>query len=182
MNSRINVVEYDPQWPETFEQIKNYVWPELGNIAVSIEHVGSTSVVGLAAKPVVDIDIVVENSEASLIAVETLKRLGYLPLGTMGVPGREAFKRPASAPKHNLYVCLKDSVAFKNHIFLRDLLRKDPEVRNAYAKLKYQLAEQFAGNIDGYCEAKTTFILKILKDQGLTESELAEVAGANLTH
>jgi GrpB-like predicted nucleotidyltransferase (UPF0157 family) len=181
MNPRINVVEYDPQWPKIFEQIKLLVWPALENIAVAIEHVGSTSVVGLSAKPVIDIDIVVENREASLKAIETLKRLGYLPLGTMGVPGREAFKRPESSPKQNLYVCLQDSVAFRNHILLREALGKNSDLRSRYARLKIQLAEQFAGDIDAYCEAKTPFILKILRDQGLTESELVEVAGANLT-
>ncbi len=180
MNPRINVIDYDPQWPRTFEQIKGRIWPEVKDIAVGIEHVGSTSVVGLAAKPVIDIDIVVENENASRNAVEKLKLLGYVSLGTMGVPGREAFKRPENSSKHNMYVCLRNSVAFRNHILLRDVLREDPQMKQEYAKLKLQLAEQFAGNMDGYCEAKTAFIVEILKGRGLTESELAEVVGANL--
>lgn len=129
MNPRINVVEYDPRWLETFALIRIRIWPFLESIAIGIEHVGSTSIVGLVAKPVVDIDVVVETPNASSAASEALRGLGYSPLG-----------------------------------------------------LKLQLAEQFAGNIDGYCEAKTTFILKILKERGFSESELAEVAGANLVN
>lgn len=179
MNPRINVVEYEPMWPKIFEQIKSHIWPELENIALAIEHVGSTSIAGLVAKPVIDIDVVVETPDAVLDAIHALKRLGYSQLGIMGVPGREAFRRPEKSPKHNLNVCLINSVAFRNHIFLREALREQPVLREKYAKLKLQLAEQYTGNIDGYCEAKTIFILEILKDKGLTESELAEVAGAN---
>lgn len=106
----------------------------------------------------------------------------FVALTGTRVLGREAFKRPENTPKHNLYVCLKDSVAFRNHILLRESLRTDPVVKSEYAKMKLHLAEKFAGDIDGYCEAKTNFILKILENQGFTESELAEVAGANLTN
>ena len=177
---RINVIEYDPQWLQTFATLKSHIAAHLGDVVFTIEHVGSTSVPGLAAKPVIDMDIVVENNAVSLRVIQALAKIGYVHLGDQGVPGREAFKRPENSPKHNLYVCLRDSVAFRNHILLRDALRTNSETMSAYAKLKLDLAEKFAGNIDGYCEAKTEFILNILKQQGLSESQLAEVAGANL--
>lgn len=180
MSVRINVVEYDDEWPIEFERIKNRIWPDVKDIALRIEHVGSTSVPGLASKPVIDMDIVVNSLESSIYTIKILSRLGYIPLGTMGVPGREAFKRPVDSPKHNLYVCLEDSTAFENHIILRDTLRRDFFLKNQYSQLKFRLAEEFAGNIDGYCDAKTSFILGILKRNGFTGAELSEIAGTNM--
>lgn len=177
--TRIPVEIYNSEWPRLFEGLKEKIWPVVREVALTIEHVGSTSVPGLAAKPVIDIDIVTESENLSQLAIQRLQQLGYLPLGDLGVSGREAFKRPADSIKHNLYVCLKSSAAYKNHILLRDYLRTNPEVRTQYAELKMQLAEEFAGNIDGYCKAKTSFIAKILEIQGVAEEELREVIGAN---
>lgn len=179
MSSRINIEKYNIEWPKTFELIKKTIWPEISDVAISIEHVGSTSVPDLAAKPVIDVDIVVETVRASNEVITRLQKFGYVHLGDMGVSGRQAFKRPADSFKHNLYVCLNSSTAFKNHILLRNHLRTNPQVREQYGNLKMRLAEEFAGNIDGYCEAKTPFILQILGSQGLSSTELLEISDAN---
>lgn len=179
MNLRINVEEYNPEWPKIFENLKKIIWKEVKETAVAIEQVGSTSVPNLAAKPVIDMDIVVNTHDETTKVIQVLQRLGYQHIGNQGVPEREAFKRPIGSPKHNLYICLSSSLAFRNHILLRDTLRSDSSTRKEYEKLKLHLAEKFAGDIDGYCEAKTEFIISILKNKGLTQSEINEISNAN---
>jgi len=109
----IEVIEYDPRWPELFAQIRDRVWPACSEAgAVAIEHIGSTSVPGLAAKPVIDLDLVIR-AEADLAPVRSaLARLRYRDRGDLGVPSRYAFHAPAEpAIHHNLYVCVAGSVA-----------------------------------------------------------------------
>src|SRR6266540_5229473 len=85
------VVEYDPEWPRVFERIRAAVAPALGGVAVAIEHVGSTSVSGLAAKTIIDVDVVVPTVADVAVAIERLATLGYVHRGDLGIPGREAF-------------------------------------------------------------------------------------------
>lgn len=180
MKQRIDVEHYRAEWPKTFDELRQIIWPIVNDVAASIEHVGSTSVPGLAAKPIIDIDIVVESLSLVPEVIRRLRELGYEHRGDLGVPGREAFRRPSGSPKHNLYVCIASSVAFRNHVMLRDYLRSNPAARDEYGQLKMRLAEEYAGNIDGYCEAKTSFIISILAQQGLSQSEIAEATGANV--
>jgi len=180
MKPRINVEEYNPEWAQIFESLKEKIWPVVKDIAIAVEHVGSTSVPGLAAKPVIDMDVVVDSADFSRAAVTQLQKLGYSPLGEKGIPGREAFRRPADSPRHHLYVCLKSSLAFKNHIVFRNFLRENKEASMQYADLKMRLAEEYAGDSDTYCEAKTAFILKILENDGFSKAELLAVKGANI--
>ena len=101
--AKITVVDYDPTWPTAFEAVRARVWQVVGDIAIAVEHVGSTSVPGLPAKPVIDIDVVVPTGAAVTVAIERLSTLGYRHLADLGIEGREAFAGPNMPPRHHLY-------------------------------------------------------------------------------
>jgi GrpB-like predicted nucleotidyltransferase (UPF0157 family) len=121
------VVDYDPRWPEAFEELRAAIWSVVDDIALAVEHVGSTSVPGLAAKPVIDISVVVPIEAEILPSIERLATLGYVHQGNLGIDGREAFESPGGRPKHHLYACPSNSVALANHLAVRDYLRTHPE-------------------------------------------------------
>jgi GrpB-like predicted nucleotidyltransferase (UPF0157 family) len=153
----VHVTEYDPTWPEQFRQLARRASDALGEIVLGIEHVGSTSVPGLAAKPVIDLDVVVRREDVAR-AVERLAVIGYVHRGEMGVPGREAFRPPPGEPKHHLYVCVPDSPGLRDHLRFRDHLRAHPDAAREYAALKRRLADLHRDDRDAYQEAKSAFV------------------------
>ena len=173
------MVDYDPTWPETFEDLKASVAAALGDAVVAIEHVGSTSVPGLAAKPIIDMSIVVDSADNVPGAIEMLATLGYRHLGDLGIGGREAFENPAGLADHNLYVCPQGGEGLRNHLAMRDHLREHPEVAAEYGRLKERLAAEAPNDIDAYVDGKTEFILSVLAQRGLNEDELARIEAAN---
>src|SRR5262245_59991111 len=100
----ITVSDYDPRWPVFFEQRRTTLWPVVQDVAITIEHVGSTAVVGLAAKPIIDIDIVIPPEQSIEQVAARLQPLGYTHLGNLGIAGRDAFRQHNPLPAHNLYV------------------------------------------------------------------------------
>ena len=103
---KIEVISYQSEWPRLFEELRCAAVEALAGIDVAVEHVGSTSVPGLAAKPVIDIDIILPQWERFGEVVRRLGTLGFAHRGDLGIPGREAFTRsPRFAFAHNLYVC-----------------------------------------------------------------------------
>ena len=177
--SRIEVKEYDPKWPRTFERIRAYVWPAVQHAAMSLEHVGSTSVPGLRAKPIIDACIVVASSRDIPHVVKALARIGYVHSGNLGVPGRDTFEQPASLPRHHLYASPRSSLSLRNHLGLRDYLRGTPDAVREYGALKVALAKRFADDVDSYVAGKTEFILGVLRQIGLTDEELAAIQAIN---
>lgn len=177
---RVLVVDYDPSWPRIFEVLRRPVWAAVRDVAVSVEHVGSTAVPGLAAKPIIDMDVVVAPSDNLPKAIERLAPLGYVHRGNLGVDGREAFDSPQGLPAHHLYVCLGESAALANHLALRDFLRRDSVAVAQYSRIKRQLAERFPDDIDSYIAGKTDFILTVLRKAGFPESVLSAIREANL--
>ncbi len=175
----ITVADYDPAWPAAFERLRARVWPVVADVAVAIEHVGSTSVPGLAAKPVIDLDVVLRSGEALPVAIARLGSLGYAHLGDLGIDGREAFAPPPGSPDHHLYVCPPDSPALANHLALREQLRRHPQLASAYGELKKRLARTFTHDIDGYVAAKTAFIVGVLREAGFAEDRLQRIERAN---
>lgn len=175
----ISVENYNENWPLWFQQLHSEIWPSVQDFALAIEHVGSTSVPGLAAKPVIDIDVVVENESKLHEVIYALVNLGYEHRGNMGIEGREAFRSPNGKVKHNLYACIQNCTALKNHITLRDHLRKFPQAREEYSALKRRLALEFSDSIDGYVDGKTDFIISIISNYGMSETELSLIDKAN---
>jgi GrpB-like predicted nucleotidyltransferase (UPF0157 family) len=178
-NRTIQVVDYDPEWPDLFQRLREGIWPSNRDFAIAIEHVGSTSVPGLAAKPVLDIDVVVPSRNEIQLAATRLSNLGYAHRGDLGIEDREAFTAPEDRPAHHLYVCPSQSVALLNHLTLRDHLRAHPADVEAYSALKKRLAEQCSGDIDSYIAGKTDFILAILAYRGFSSERLESIRRAN---
>ncbi len=180
----ITVVDYDPSWPGRFEELRSEYAEAMaaaGVPVIAIEHVGSTSVPGLAAKPVIDCDIVVRAADVQA-ASDVLTALGFRPLGELGVPLRWAFKEPARLERTNTYVIVEGCLSLRNHLGVRDVLRADKALRDEYGAVKKK-AGLLAANIDDYGQAKNQIVRKILAAVGLTESEVASIAGNQIpTH
>lgn len=157
------VVPYDPAWPKVFASIKSQLFNALEGHAVAIEHVGSTSVPGLAAKPIIDIDIIIASEVELPLVVAKLTSFGYVYEGEKGILGRHAFRPPGGLSEHHLYVCGADNPELHRHLAFRDYLRSDPAEAEAYAKLKQSLAVRFGSDREGYSEAKTTFVEAALR-------------------
>jgi GrpB-like predicted nucleotidyltransferase (UPF0157 family) len=175
----IIVIDYDLAWPQILERLRSPIWKAVKDIALTIEHVGSTSVPGLAAKPIIDIDIVAPTKAEVELAIPRLATLGYLHRGNLGIEDREAFQSPPNLPRHNLYLCPRDSLALANHLAVRDHLRTHPETAKVYGELKKQLADQFPDDIDAYVEGKTSILLSILKESQFPPDQLHEIEAAN---
>jgi GrpB-like predicted nucleotidyltransferase (UPF0157 family) len=174
----ILVVDYDPEWPRTFAALRDYVQGAVADLALAIEHVGSTAVPGLAAKPIVDLDVVVPAGRVTE-AIARLTALGYAHKGDLGVPGREAMRHPPHLPRHHLYVCPAGNLALANHLAVRDRLRADAACARAYGDLKKRLAIQHAEDIDGYVAGKTAFILDVLRAAGFRAADVADIERLN---
>ena len=176
---RVLVKAYDPEWPRAFERIHAHVWPAVQHCSMSLEHVGSTAVPGLASKPVIDACIVVASPRDIPYVVKAVTKLGYTHSGELGVPGREAFRQPPGLPKHHLYASYRGSLSLRNHLGLRDYLRAHPEAAQQYGELKKQLAKRFPDDIDNYIAGKTDFVLGILAQLGLNDEELWTIRDIN---
>jgi GrpB-like predicted nucleotidyltransferase (UPF0157 family) len=174
----ITVVEYDPSWPERFEALRAEYAAAMAAARVpvkAIEHVGSTSVPGLAAKPVIDCDIVVGEADVTA-ASSVLVSLGFAPEGELGIPQRWAFKEPERLSGTNTYLIVDGCLSLRNHLAVRDVLRAYPILRDAYAAVKRKAAA-CAANIDEYCKIKTPMVQKLLTAAGLTDAERTSIAG-----
>ena len=180
----IVLVEYDPSWVEVFERVRATVWPVLRDVALAVEHVGSTSVPGLWAKPIVDVDVIVADEAAVALAITRLATIGYAHRPDIGLTGREAFEAPrhdSTLPPHHLYVCPQGSVALRNHLVVRDHLRAHPASVHAYGALKRDLARAHPHDMDAYVAGKTDFVLAILREAGFEREELETIERVNLS-
>jgi GrpB-like predicted nucleotidyltransferase (UPF0157 family) len=121
------VVAYDPGWPKLFRFLRDRIAGALDNMASAIEHVGSTAVPGMAAKPIIDIGVPLVSGVTFPEAIERLAGIGYVHQGILRTAEREAFRAPVNDPQHHLYVCPPKSAEFRRHIALRDYLRSHPE-------------------------------------------------------
>jgi GrpB-like predicted nucleotidyltransferase (UPF0157 family) len=135
----------------------------LASRALAVEHIGSTAVPGLAAKPIVDLDVVVGSAEDVPAAIERLRELGYVYQGDEGIPGREAFLWPPGATPHHLYVVVAGSEPLREHLAFRDHLREHPDVAHEYGSLKRRLAAEYRDDRLGYTEAKSAFVRGVLE-------------------
>jgi GrpB-like predicted nucleotidyltransferase (UPF0157 family) len=153
------LVPYDPEWPARFEAEAARIRAGLGDLAVRIEHYGSTSVAGLTAKPIVDIQVSVPILDPMGPYREALERLGY---AFVDLPGNERmpfFGWPAERPRlFNMHVVEAGSPEERRHLAFRDRLRDDAAVRDEYVALKRELATHHPHDVEAYADAKTEFI------------------------
>ena len=187
---KIVIADYDPNWSAQFAALQSVFRNHLKDAIITIEHVGSTSVEGLAAKPILDIDIVVKDDDRVVDSViEQITTLGYRHRGDLGIIGREVLKaKSIESPldgfgthwlKHHLYVCREGCVSLQNHLDFRDYLRGHPQDRLAYGKLKKSLALQYPYDIDAYIDGKTAFILQVLEHTGFAQDDLDDIKKQN---
>jgi GrpB-like predicted nucleotidyltransferase (UPF0157 family) len=163
MPGPVIIVDYDPHWPDLFEELRALVVAALNGLVVIVEHVGSTAVPGLAAKPIIDMDVVVPSVADIPEAIARLATLNYFHRGDLGIHGREAFISPAGTPRHHLYVCALGGDELRRHRSFRNHLLTHPDDARAYGALKKAAALRFAENRAAYNEAKTQFAEAVLK-------------------
>jgi GrpB-like predicted nucleotidyltransferase (UPF0157 family) len=174
----VEVVPYDDDWPVAFARVESDLRRALAHIHVeSIEHVGSTSIPGLASKPIIDIDIVVRRSALDP-STDALVAVGYGPLGDLGIPDRHAFVAPDSHPKRHVYVVVQGSLSLRNHLIVRGALRQSAALREEYGALKLDLAGRVK-TLREYTEAKSDLLARVLLAGGLTTDEVSEIERIN---
>lgn len=164
------VLPYDPKWKNDFEKIKQELVNAIGDFIVCIEHVGSTSVEGLSAKPIIDIDVVISDYSVFDSIVSKLSTIGYFHVGDLEIKEREVFKYSDKPHlrKHHLYVCPQNSKELLRHITFRDFLKNNPEAVKKYGKVKENAAKLFPDNMDKYIEYKTPCVEELYSLCGLS--------------
>ena len=169
VTKRVMVVPYDEKWRRDFLAIRAEIQEALGDLALRIEHVGSTSVEGLSAKPIIDIDVVIEDETRLGTGIAGLAKIGYAHEGDLGIAGREAFKYEGKEhlQAHHLYVCPKDSAELRRHLAFRDFLRSNRRAAEEYGRIKEEAARLYPYDIDGYIRHKSQWIMKTYREIGL---------------
>lgn len=181
---------YNPAWKTEFEALKRFLTTQLEGFAFDVQHIGSTAVPGLLAKPVLDIDIIIHNKTLLHVMTEKLIGLGYVGKGEQGIPGRFAFRQtnnvtPQTATtvrewqEHHLYICFSDSLALKNHLAFRDALLKSSQLSEQYAAIKKALVAEPGMTRAEYTKRKTDFILSVLQSRGVGTNDSNQIEEAN---
>ena len=167
--SRVIVAPYDVAWKSAFEDIKIEIESALGDLIIGIEHVGSTSVKGMSAKPCIDVDVVIKDYTVFDAVVSKLASIGYIHEGNLGIKDREAFKYTDKPHlmTHHLYVCPQNSEELHRHVMFRAFLRSNAEAARKYSSEKETAAELFPNDIDKYNEYKSPCIEELYKQCGL---------------
>lgn len=154
----VEIRDYDPEWTNLFSRLAARVKAVVGSDVARVEHVGSTAVPGLAAKPIIDLDVVLSSQSDMVHAIERLGRLGYVHEGDFGVPGREAFRCPPGEQRHHLYLLVEGAAELNRHLAFRDALRSSTALRDEYSRLKRDLAARYLNDRSAYTQAKSAFI------------------------
>lgn len=189
---KVILESYNPEWPLKFRQVQGQLLSILKDVPIiSIEHVGSTSIPSMKAKPVLDIDIIVPASSLSA-ARSALSDAGYTDCGEMDIPGRVAFRQPeygnldpahgAGVPgelRRHTYVVVEGCLALRNHLDVKRVLLEDQALREEYARVKCNLVDKDLEHMGQYVAGKTEILCKILRKAGWSEEELEPVIEAN---
>ena len=158
----VKVVEYTPDWSAAFEAEALLLEKAIGDNLVRLFHIGSTSVPGLKAKPIIDILPVVLDIERLDAKNGAFAAAGYEAMGEFGIPGRRYFHKGGVGRTHHVHAFQYDCVyPILRHVAFRDYLRAHADVRDAYGELKTELAARFPNDIDGYCDGKDAFVKRV---------------------
>lgn len=166
---KVVVLPYDRTWQSDFEEIKREIEGAIGDLMIGIEHVGSTSVEGMSAKPIIDIDVIIQDYTAFDAVVRRLEAIGYVHEGNLGIKDREEFKysNKPHLRQHHLYVCPEQSEELYRHITFRDFLATNPEAVKKYSAVKEKAAQLFPDNIEKYIAYKSPCIEELYRLCGL---------------
>ena len=168
---KVVVLPYDPAWKAAFEAIRQEIEAAVGQWILAVEHVGSTAVEGMSAKPCIDLDVVIPDYTLFNQVVRGLAEIGYLHEGDLGIPDREAFRCSGKnhLMTHHLYVCPRYSRELHRHITFRNFLRSNPEAAKEYSQVKEQAAKLFPEDIDGYIRYKSPCVAQLYERCGLED-------------
>ncbi|CAA0092528.1 Dephospho-CoA kinase [BD1-7 clade bacterium] len=155
----IQVAPYNPQWPAEYEREKQLILASIPIQELLVHHIGSTSVQGLAAKPIIDLLIEVRDVEELDHCTAAFESLGYDCKGEFGIPDRRYFQKGESDRTHQIHAFEKGSIGARRHLAFRDYLIAHNAIANEYAELKYQAARACENTIEVYCEFKNKFIV-----------------------
>ncbi|KAJ5924474.1 hypothetical protein N7466_008661 [Penicillium verhagenii] len=189
---RVTIEPYNPEWPLKFRDKRDQLLDILQDVSItSIEHVGSTSIPSLMAKPVIDIDIIIPASSLEA-ARNALKNAGYDDLGELNIPGRFVFRQPGYGKldaahgkdkdgevRYNTYLMVEGYPSLKNHLDTKRVLMENQELREEYGRVKRMLRDTELESLDHYTFAKTEIMCKILRSAGWSEEDLAPLIEAN---
>jgi len=167
--NKVIVLPYDRAWKAAFEAIKAEIEQAIGDLILGIEHVGSTAVEGMSAKPCIDIDAVIREDSVFDAVADRLSAIGYLHEGDLGIRDREAFRyeNKPHLMAHHLYVCPQSSEELHRHITFRDFLKSHPEAVKTYSRVKETAAKLYPDDIAKYIEYKSPCIEKLYTLCGL---------------
>lgn len=159
MPQHITVLKYDPKWKQDYQDEQKKIEDILKENALVIYHIGSTSVPGLAAKPIIDIMVAVRSLEKVDAAADAFSALGYEFLGEFGIAGRRYLRKGGDERTHQIHIFQADDWNnIGRHLAFRQYLSTHEREREEYAKLKRELAQQFPYDIEGYCDGKEAFV------------------------
>ncbi len=163
---KIIIKEYDPKWPEFFEEEKALIMESIGHYVAEIEHMGSTAVQGLAAKPIIDIMVGLRrllDAQDCIMPIEAME-YEYVPEFEDQFPERRYFRKTKNGIRtHQIHMVEIHSDFWKRHLRFRDHLRNNPKVALEYAILKKNLTLKFENDRKGYTDAKGPFILSVME-------------------
>lgn len=164
ISGTVEIIEYNPEWKDEFLQEKEVLEKQLQDYDVDIQHVGSTSIVGCFAKPIIDIAIGVESLEYGEQLVLLLCNIGYVYAGDGGIPGRHFFKKiNGELSTHYIHLEPINGILWDNHILFRDYMNKHPQLIIEYSDLKKCLEKDFYNNRNNYAIGKNPFIEKVIE-------------------
>lgn len=158
----VKLSPYTDEWQRLFEEEKERLQSVIGQHVLDIQHVGSTSIPGLSAKPIIDIAIAVNKFEEATICIHPIERLGYVYLGEYGISRRHYFQK-GEPQTHHIHMNEIDSLDWEDQILFRDYLIRHSEVAQEYASLKMTLAQKFQKDRDRYVQEKAPFIEQVLR-------------------
>jgi GrpB-like predicted nucleotidyltransferase (UPF0157 family) len=162
----IIIADYDPQWPILYEEEEARILGVIGDKVVAIEHIGSTAVPGLGAKPIIDIMVAVRHLADADECIEPLQSIGYeyVPEYEASIPKRRYFRRGSQEAHRHLHIVERRSDFWERHILFRDFLRAHFEIAQQYYQLKKELAAKFGSDRDAYTDAKMSFIESVVAE------------------
>lgn len=160
---KVVVAAYDPAWPSLFENEAAVLAAALGSNAIAIHHIGSTSIPGMSAKPIIDIMVEAEQLSAVDAHNAEMARIGYEAMGEFGIAGRRYFRRHdhAGTRSHHVHVFQRGSEDADRHLALRDYLRTNPDDVQRYSDLKLALAQAHPNDIEAYMDGKDALVKEI---------------------
>jgi GrpB-like predicted nucleotidyltransferase (UPF0157 family) len=158
---KIEVVDYDPEWPSLFEAERILLCQTLGDLVIEVYHIGSTAVPGLVAKPIIDINLVITDLRQHDEFADKMGSIGYVAKGEFGMPGRQYFEKGGDRRTHQVHAFAQDDPNTVRHLAFRDYLRANQKVADEYAMLKKDIVARCDNDIDRYRDGKDAYVKRI---------------------